>query len=81
MGQLLSNHLAAEDRRSRTLGRSSKFFDNVRVPVENRLGEEGQGWGVTISALASERSSIAEVHGPNLSISHDLTAGRDGQAA
>lgn len=39
------------------------FFDNVRVPVANRLGEEGQGWQVTISALASERSSIAEVHG------------------
>lgn len=39
------------------------FFDNVRVPVENRLGDEGQGWQVTISALASERSSIAEVHG------------------
>ncbi len=39
------------------------FFDRVRVPVENRLGEEGQGWQVTISALASERSSIAEVHG------------------
>jgi alkylation response protein AidB-like acyl-CoA dehydrogenase len=39
------------------------FFDNVRVPINNRLGEEGQGWQVTISALASERSSIAEVHG------------------
>ena len=39
------------------------FFDNVRVPVENRLGAEGEGWKVTISALASERSSIAEVHG------------------
>jgi alkylation response protein AidB-like acyl-CoA dehydrogenase len=39
------------------------FFDNVRVPVENRLGAEGEGWQVTISALASERSSIAEVHG------------------
>ena len=39
------------------------FFDDVHVPVENRLGEEGQGWQVTISALASERSSIAEVHG------------------
>ena len=39
------------------------FFENVRVPVENRLGEEGEGWNVTISALASERSSIAEVHG------------------
>jgi acyl-CoA dehydrogenase len=39
------------------------FFDNVRVPVENRLGEEGQGWKVTVSALAHERSSIAEVAG------------------
>jgi acyl-CoA dehydrogenase len=39
------------------------FFDDVHVPVENRLGKEGQGWQVTISALASERSSIAEVHG------------------
>jgi alkylation response protein AidB-like acyl-CoA dehydrogenase len=39
------------------------FFDDVRVPVENRLGEEGQGWRVTVSALAHERSGIAEVAG------------------
>jgi alkylation response protein AidB-like acyl-CoA dehydrogenase len=39
------------------------FFNDVRVPVENRLGEEGQGWQVTVSALAHERSSIAEVEG------------------
>ena len=39
------------------------FFSDVRVPLENRLGAEGQGWQVTISALASERSSIAEVEG------------------
>ena len=39
------------------------FFDDVRVPLENRLGEEGQGWQVTLSALANERSSIAEVYG------------------
>ncbi len=39
------------------------FFNDVRVPVGNRLGAEGEGWQVTISALASERSSIAEVHG------------------
>lgn len=39
------------------------FFDDVRVPVENRLGAEGQGWKVTVSALAHERSSIAEVEG------------------
>jgi alkylation response protein AidB-like acyl-CoA dehydrogenase len=37
------------------------FFDDVRVPVENRLGEEGKGWDVTISSLANERSSIGEV--------------------
>ena len=37
------------------------FFDDVRVPVENRLGEEGEGWQVTITALAHERSGIAEV--------------------
>jgi len=39
------------------------FFNDVRVPVENRLGEEGQGWQVTITALAHERSGIAEFHG------------------
>lgn len=37
------------------------FFDGVEVPVENRLGAEGEGWKVTVSALAHERSSIAEV--------------------
>ncbi|MBT3428529.1 MAG: hypothetical protein HN432_18110 [Gammaproteobacteria bacterium] len=39
------------------------FFDNVRVPIKNRLGEEGNGWAVTISSLANERSSIGEVAG------------------
>jgi len=39
------------------------FLDDVRVPVENRLGEEGEGWRVTITALAHERSGIAEVTG------------------
>ena len=37
------------------------FFTDVRVPVANRLGEEGKGWAVTVSALANERSSIGEV--------------------
>ena len=37
------------------------FFTDVRVPVENRLGAEGEGWKVTVSALANERSSIGEV--------------------
>ncbi|MCP5180732.1 MAG: acyl-CoA dehydrogenase family protein [Pseudomonadales bacterium] len=37
------------------------FFRDVRVPVANRLGQEGEGWKVTVSALANERSSIGEV--------------------
>jgi alkylation response protein AidB-like acyl-CoA dehydrogenase len=37
------------------------FFTDVEVPVENRLGAEGEGWKVTVSALANERSSIGEV--------------------
>lgn len=39
------------------------FFTDVKVPVENRLAEEDNGWRVTISSLASERSSIGEVTG------------------
>ena len=39
------------------------FLDEVRVPIANRLGEEGEGWQVTVSALAHERSGISEVTG------------------
>jgi len=31
------------------------FFDDVEVPVENRVGEEGEGWAVAQATLASER--------------------------
>lgn len=37
------------------------FFDNVRVPVANRIGEEGKGWTYAKSLLVHERLSIAEV--------------------
>ena len=35
------------------------FLDQVRVPVSQRLGAEGQGWAVVMSALVDERSSLA----------------------
>ena len=38
------------------------FFNDVRVPVELRLGEEGQGWEIICSALQSERSGISDVN-------------------
>lgn len=35
------------------------FFDNVRVPVENLIGEEGKGWTYAKFLLQSERHNIA----------------------
>jgi len=37
------------------------FFDNVRVPLANRIGEEGKGWTYAKSLLVHERLQIAEV--------------------
>lgn len=37
------------------------FFDDVRVPVENVIGEEGKGWDVAKHLLGSERSGIARI--------------------
>ena len=37
------------------------FFDNVRVPVANRIGKEGEGWTCAKFLLANERLGIAEV--------------------
>ena len=37
------------------------YFDNVEVPVENLVGEEGQGWNIAKFLLAHERSGIAGI--------------------
>ena len=37
------------------------FFDDVRVPIENRVGEENRGWDYAKFLLGSERSGIARV--------------------
>jgi alkylation response protein AidB-like acyl-CoA dehydrogenase len=36
-------------------------FDNVRVPVENRIGNEGEGWTYAKVLLTHERTGIARV--------------------
>jgi alkylation response protein AidB-like acyl-CoA dehydrogenase len=37
------------------------FFDNVRVPVENRVGEENKGWTYAKFLLGHERTSLAQI--------------------
>jgi alkylation response protein AidB-like acyl-CoA dehydrogenase len=37
------------------------FLDNVRVPLECRIGEEGRGWTYSKALLAHERAGIAEL--------------------
>ena len=35
------------------------FFDNVRIPAENRIGEENDGWRLAKVTLANERVSLS----------------------
>jgi alkylation response protein AidB-like acyl-CoA dehydrogenase len=37
------------------------FFDDVRVPVANRVGEENRGWDVAKFLLGNERTGIARL--------------------
>ena len=37
------------------------YFDNVEVPVENLVGEEGKGWTYAKFLLGHERTNIAQV--------------------
>src|SRR4029079_591537 len=39
------------------------FFEDVRVPVQNRIGEENRGWYVGTTTLDFERSSIGSAIG------------------
>ncbi len=38
------------------------FFDEVRVPVSSRLGDEHAGWAVAMSTLSNERGGVATLH-------------------
>ncbi len=38
------------------------WFDNVEVPIDNRVGEENKGWTYAKHLLAHERTNIADVN-------------------
>jgi alkylation response protein AidB-like acyl-CoA dehydrogenase len=48
------------------------FFSDVEVPVENRLGDEGDGWQVAMTTLLHERATL----GFALTATLDSTVGR-----
>ncbi|MCH8007879.1 MAG: acyl-CoA dehydrogenase family protein [Chloroflexi bacterium] len=44
------------------------FFDNVRVPAKNLIGEENRGWYIGTTTLDFERSSIGSAVGQRLQV-------------
>jgi alkylation response protein AidB-like acyl-CoA dehydrogenase len=45
-------------------------FDNVRVPVDYRIGEEGKGWTYSQFLLGHERTSYARIGGKRKQLAH-----------
>lgn len=52
------------------------FFDDVRVPVENLVGEENKGWTYAKYLLTHERTNIANVGANKVSLEHLKHIGR-----
>lgn len=53
------------------------FFDNVKVPVENRVGEENMGWTYAKYLLTHERTSTANIGNSNAALAQlKMIAGR-----
>jgi alkylation response protein AidB-like acyl-CoA dehydrogenase len=60
---------------------SSTFYDEVRVPAANRVGEENQGWHLITNQLNHERVAICPVSGILRSIADVLTWARKEESA
>ena len=60
------------------------FFDNVRVPAKNLVGEENRGWYIGTTTLDFERSSIGSAVGQRLQVENIIKFAkehqRDGQS-
>src|SRR6516165_9918179 len=50
------------------------FYDGVRVPVANRVGEENEGWRMITTQLNHERVGLAAWSGLALSLFEDVVA-------
>ena len=50
------------------------FYDNVRVPVANRVGDENEGWRMITTQLNHERVGLAAWSGLAISLYEDIVA-------
>jgi alkylation response protein AidB-like acyl-CoA dehydrogenase len=57
------------------------FFDNVRVPASQMVGEENRGWYTLAVALDFERSSIGSTSGARRSIDDFIALVKSGKAS
>ncbi len=57
------------------------FFDSVKVPVGNLVGEENKGWTYAKYLLTHERTNIAGVGFSNTALAHLKTIARDQKSA
>ena len=53
------------------------FFEDVRVPVKNRIGDENRGWYVGTTTLDFERSSIGSAVGIRKSLERLMKQAKD----
>lgn len=53
------------------------YFTDVRIPDEQRLGSEGEGWKVAITTLMNERASIGGGGGIGFNAIFDLASNTD----
>jgi alkylation response protein AidB-like acyl-CoA dehydrogenase len=56
------------------------FFDNVRIPASQRVGEENRGWYALAVALDFERSSIGSTSGARRSLDDFMALIKSGKA-
>jgi len=52
------------------------YFDDVHVPVKNRVGEENDGWRVTRATMNFERSGVGSIAGARRSLDDLIEACR-----
>ena len=53
---------------------TATFYEDVRVPVVNRVGDENQGWQMITTQLNHERVGLAAWSGLSISIYEDVVA-------